>query len=95
MAQAPRNRSHRVSAATNDMAGKPLAGHRTALGLLLLAFTLSISDLFGPRYGDNSLSVSLAYFSLIGLWGSLHFWLCGRALAKQQAAKSVQSAASV
>lgn len=44
MAQAPRNRSHRVSAATHDVAGKPLAGHRTALGLLLLAFTLSISD---------------------------------------------------
>lgn len=55
----------------------------------------AFSDLLGPRYGDKSLSVALAYFSLIGLWGSLHFWLCGRALAKQQAAKSVQSAASV
>lgn len=95
MAQAPRNRSHRDSAATHDVAGKPLAGHRTALGLLLLAFTLSMSDLLGPRYGDMLLSVALAYSSLIGLWGSLHFWLCGRALAKQRAAKSVQSAASV
>ena len=25
-----------------------------------------------------------AYFTLVGLWGSVHFWLCGRALAKQK-----------
>ena len=43
-----------------------------------------LSDSLSPRYGEESLSVALAYFTLVGLWGSLHFWLCGRALAKQQ-----------
>lgn len=42
-----------------------------------------LSDLLTPHYGDNALSVALAYFTLVGLWGSVHFWLCGRALAKQ------------
>ena len=42
-----------------------------------------LSDFLSPRYGEKSLSVALAYFTLVGLWGSLHFWLCGRALAKQ------------
>jgi MFS family permease len=43
-----------------------------------------LSDLLNPLYGEDALSVALAYFSLVGLWGSLHFWLCGRALAKQK-----------
>lgn len=43
-----------------------------------------LSDFLSPRYGEEALSVALAYFTLVGLWGSLHFWLCGRALAKQQ-----------
>jgi hypothetical protein len=43
-----------------------------------------LSDLFNPLYGEDALSVALAYFSLVGLWGALHFWLCGRALAKQK-----------
>tara|TARA_B110000090_G_scaffold178353_1_gene202028 strand:+ start:4062 stop:5429 length:1368 start_codon:yes stop_codon:yes gene_type:complete len=52
------------------------------LGPLLVGV---LSDLLSPRYGEESLSIALAFFALVGLWGSLHFWLCGRALAKQQA----------
>ena len=51
------------------------------LGPLLVGV---LSDLLTPHYGDDALSVALAYFTLVGLWGSLHFWLCGRALAKQE-----------
>jgi MFS family permease len=51
------------------------------LGPLLVGV---LSDLLSPRYGEDALSVALAYFALVGLWGSLHFWLCGRALAKQK-----------
>lgn len=51
------------------------------LGPLLVGV---LSDLLSPRYGDNALSVALAYFTLVGLWGAVHYWLCGRALAKQQ-----------
>ena len=50
------------------------------LGPLLVGL---LSDLLTPHYGDDALAVGLAYFSLVGLWGSLHFWLCGRALARQ------------
>ena len=53
------------------------------LGLGPLAVGL-LSDLLTPSHGDKALSVALAYFALLGLWGSLHFWLCGRALATQQ-----------
>lgn len=52
------------------------------LGPLLVGV---LSDLLSPRYGDDALSVALAYFTLVGLWGAVHFWLCGRALAQQQA----------
>jgi MFS family permease len=52
------------------------------LGPLLVGV---LSDFLTPRFGEDALSVSLACFTLLGLWGSLHFWLCGRALAKQQA----------
>jgi type III secretory pathway component EscS len=51
------------------------------LGPLLVGL---LSDLLTPYYGDTALGVALAYFSLAGLWGSVHFWLCGKALAKQQ-----------
>jgi predicted MFS family arabinose efflux permease len=51
------------------------------LGPLLVGV---LSDLLSPRYGEKALNVALAYFTLVGLWGSLHFWLCGRALAKQK-----------
>ncbi|MBT6264286.1 MAG: MFS transporter [Halieaceae bacterium] len=51
------------------------------LGPLLVG---AISDVLAPRYGDNALGVALAYFTLVGLWGSYHFWLCARALAENQ-----------
>lgn len=44
----------------------------------------ALSDLLVRFYGESSLSVGLAYFSLIGIWGSLHFFLCARALEKQR-----------
>lgn len=50
------------------------------LGPLLVGV---LSDVLSTRYGDDALRVALVYFALVGLWGSLHFWLCGRALAKQ------------
>jgi predicted MFS family arabinose efflux permease len=52
------------------------------LGPLLVGV---LSDVLSPSYGEQALAVALAYFTLLGLWGSLHFWLCGRAIAKQQA----------
>ena len=51
------------------------------LGPLLVGV---LSDLLTPEYGEDALSVALAFFTLVGLWGTVHFWLCGRALAKQQ-----------
>lgn len=51
------------------------------LGPLLLGM---LSDMLAPHYGEDSLSIALAYFSLVGFWGSMHLWLCGRALAKQK-----------
>ena len=43
-----------------------------------------LSDLLTPYYGDDALAVGLAYFSLVGFWGALHFFLCARALEKQK-----------
>ncbi|MCR9278672.1 MAG: MFS transporter [Pseudomonadaceae bacterium] len=51
------------------------------LGPLLVGL---LSDGLNPHYGDDALSVALAYFVLVGLWGSVHFWLCGKHLARQQ-----------
>lgn len=51
------------------------------LGPLLVGV---LSDLLSPAYGEDALSVALAYFTLVGLWGSVHFWLCGRALVRQK-----------
>ena len=51
------------------------------LGPLLVGL---LSDLLTPEHGEDALSVALAFFTLVGLWGTVHFWLCGRALAKQQ-----------
>ena len=51
------------------------------LGPLLVGL---LSDLLTPQHGEDALSVALAFFTLVGLWGTVHFWLCGRALAKQQ-----------
>jgi len=52
------------------------------LGPLLVGV---LSDMLSTVYGEGSLGVALACFGLFAFWGSLHFWLCGRALAKQQA----------
>jgi MFS family permease len=43
-----------------------------------------LSDILSTVYGKGSLSVALACFGLFAFWGSLHFWLCGRALSKQK-----------
>lgn len=43
----------------------------------------ALSDFLTPKYGDSALSVALAIFMLLGVWGAFHFWLCGRALAQQ------------
>jgi hypothetical protein len=51
------------------------------LGPLLVGV---LSDLLTPSYGEDALGMALAYFSLVGFWGSLHLWLSGRALAKQK-----------
>ena len=51
------------------------------LGPLLVGV---LSDMLEPRYGEDALRVALAYFAVVGLWGSFHFWRCGHALAKQQ-----------
>lgn len=52
------------------------------LGPLLVGV---LSDLLTPHYSEDALSMALAYFTLVGFWGSLHFWLCARALEKQAA----------
>lgn len=57
------------------------------LGPLLVGM---LSDLLSPRYGDDALGVALAYFTILGFWGALHCWLCGRAIAKQQTQKQAQ-----
>lgn len=49
------------------------------LGPLLVGI---ISDLLTPTHPENTLGVALAYFTIVGLWGSVHFWLCGRELAR-------------
>ena len=51
------------------------------LGPLLVGL---LSDLLTPQHGEDALRVALAFFTLVGLWGTVHFWLCVRALAKQQ-----------
>ena len=55
------------------------------LGPLLVGV---LSDILGPQHGEDALRVALAYFALVGLWGSFHFWRCGQALARQQASNS-------
>jgi MFS family permease len=50
------------------------------LGPLLVGV---LSDMLSTVYGERSLGVALACFGLFAFWGSVHFWLCGRAIAKQ------------
>lgn len=59
-----------------------------SLGPLLVGV---LSDLLTPDHGEDALGVALAYFTLVGLWGCLHFWLCGKALEKQAAQRSTPS----
>jgi len=49
------------------------------LGPLLVGI---ISDLLASTHPENTLGVALSYFTIVGLWGSVHFWLCGRELAR-------------
>ncbi len=51
------------------------------LGPLLVGV---LSDVLATNHGDDSLRLALAYFALVGLWGSFHFWRCGRLLASQE-----------
>jgi predicted MFS family arabinose efflux permease len=41
----------------------------------------ALSDVLTPYYGESALQVAMACFTVVGLWGALHLWLCGRALA--------------
>jgi MFS family permease len=68
---------------------KMLCLNLVGLGLGPLAVGM-MSDVLAPRFGDFSLNVALAIFTVIGLWGALHFWLCGRALAEHPPAAEQQ-----
>ncbi len=41
-----------------------------------------ISDQLAPSYGTKSLGVALAIITLIGIWGSIHYLIGGRSLAR-------------
>jgi predicted MFS family arabinose efflux permease len=57
------------------------------LGPLLVGV---LSDFLTPSHGEDALGMALAYFSLIGFWGSFHLWMCGCALAKQKKLVSME-----
>lgn len=42
-----------------------------------------LSDALTPWFDGAALQVALACFSFLGLWGAIHFVLCGKALARQ------------
>lgn len=48
----------------------------------------AMSSYFSTTYGEESLRMALAVMTCLGIWSALHFWLCGKALARQGAAKS-------
>jgi len=50
------------------------------LGPLLVGV---LSDLLTPRFAEDALGMAIICITTLGLWGSLHYWLCGRALIKQ------------
>lgn len=55
------------------------------IGMGLGPLTLGLlSDILTPLYGDSGIQIALASFSILGLWGAIHFVLCGKALAKHQ-----------
>jgi predicted MFS family arabinose efflux permease len=72
--------------AANYVIGPAIAMVQTLSPVQMRAVLLVgvLSDLLTPQHGEDALSMALAYFTLVGLWGSVHFWLCGRALARQQ-----------
>ena len=41
-----------------------------------------MSDALAPEYGVRSLGIALALMVIIGLWGSIHYLLAGRSLAR-------------
>ena len=41
-----------------------------------------MSDALAPEYGSRGLGVALALMVIIGLWGSVHYLLAGRSLAR-------------
>ena len=51
-----------------------------------------MSDLFAPRYGAESLRMSLLILSLLNLWCAWHYYLAGRALKQPQAQPSPAAA---
>lgn len=40
-----------------------------------------LSDALTPYYGESALQIAMSCFTVVGFWGALHLWLCGRALA--------------
>ncbi|MEG9862659.1 MAG: MFS transporter [Parvularculales bacterium] len=72
----------------------PLRMRATASSLKMLALNLvgmstgplmigAISDYLEPSYGDYSLRIALAVTTCLSLWAAYHFFLCGKALAKE------------
>lgn len=45
----------------------------------------ALSDGLTAAFGEASLRVALSITVTLGLWSALHFWLCGRALARMPA----------
>lgn len=41
-----------------------------------------ISDRLQASYGDRSIGIALSVVTLFTLWAAVHFWLCGRAMAR-------------
>ncbi|MGI9325657.1 MAG: spinster family MFS transporter [Pseudomonadales bacterium] len=54
-----------------------------SLGPLIVGL---ISDQLKTELGDASIGIALSVLALLHLWSALHFWLCGRAMQKSQAA---------
>ena len=76
-----------------------------ALGAALLLFCINIlglgfgpymvgvlSDVFQPDYGQDSLRYALVLVSLLNIWGSVHYFIAGRRLREDLAAREAASA---
>jgi MFS family permease len=75
-----------------------------ALGAALLLFCINIlglgfgpymvgvlSDVFQPDYGQDSLRYALVLVSLLNIWGSVHYFIAGRRLREDLAAREAAS----